>query len=103
MAARDLVINLIGRAISTGMRHGGPSSFTDERFYAGRSTAFMQAAAMAAESAYGCDVLAAQHWLNRRVRDIRRTWKPEALRDGELVGKAATEILDDMLATVQLT
>jgi hypothetical protein len=103
MAARDLVVNLVGRAISTGMPYPDRPRAIDERFYAGRSTAFVQAAAMAAESAYGCDVMAAQHWLNRRVRDVRRTWNPVLLRDGELVGKEATTILDDMLATVPLT
>jgi hypothetical protein len=103
MAAHDLVVNLIGRAITTGAPHDGKGNVTDHRFYAGRSTGFVQAAAMVAEDAYGCDVLDAQHWLNRRVRDVRRTWNPALLRDGELVGKEATTILKDMLATVPLT
>lgn len=97
--ARDLVVNLIGRAIMTGAPRNGKAT-TDHRFYTGRSTAYVQSAAMAAEDAYGCDVLAAQHWLNRRVRDVRRTWNPDILRDGELVGKEATAILEDMLAAL---
>lgn len=97
-AARDLVINLIGRAITTGAPRNGKRN-GDERFYAGRSTAFVQAAAMASEATYGCELAWAQHWLNRRIRDVRRTWNPDILRDGELVGKEATTILDDMLAS----
>lgn len=101
--ARDLIVNLIGRAITTGApRSGRYPARENERFYAGRSTAFVQAAAMAVEVNYGVELVAAQHWLNRRVRDIRRNTEPTLLRDEAYVGQASTTILNDMLASTEV-
>jgi hypothetical protein len=93
-ANRDLVVNLIVRAISTGASKRA-NSITDLNWCEARSQAFGESAAMAAEQIFQVDLAKAKHVIQLRVRDLRAG--EHDLRDGEWAGKEATEIFEDVL------
>lgn len=88
---RDLVVNLIVRALDTGAKTPGTANWTEAR-----SQAFGEAAAMAMHMIFGCDMVEAKHVIQLRVRDLRAGDGDRT--DTGWVGQQATEILEDVLA-----
>lgn len=101
---RDALVNIIVKAINTGYRSTDhhTKSRGDGRFFAGRVTAFVYAAAIMADQCYCRNFEQAKGVIRHLVEDLRRNWSEEELRDAEKVGKAADNIataileLDDM-------
>lgn len=92
--ARDLVVNLIAKAIDTGSTTRKPK---DERFFVGRVTAFVYSAAMTLHMAYGVDFEEARASLLRQVNAARKEWPEEYLADAKLVGVRADAIVSWVL------
>lgn len=91
----DTFVGLIGKAIGTGQK--APRPKRTEEFYAGRVSAFVYAAAMLADQAYGCTFADVRHRLMREVRDVHREWSRAELSEADLVGKQATLIATRIL------
>jgi hypothetical protein len=96
---RDALINIIAKAVNTGYRPGDVHTKTrgDGRFFAGRVTAFVYAAAIMADQCYGRDFEQVKKVVRTMVEDVRSTWPEEDLRDADKVGKAADSIVTTVL------
>ena len=98
---RDLVVALIGRALSTGMPKsedtGVRDRLADRNWVEARSQAFGEAAAIAAHHIFQVDLLEAKRLIQLHVRDLRATLSGADLRDGGRVGKEATEIFEVLI------
>jgi hypothetical protein len=90
---RDALVNIIAKAIGTGYRSSDRySNVGDGRFFAGRVTAFVYAAAIIADQCYSRDFDSAKKVIRITVEDVRHNWSEEDLRDAEKVGEAADNI-----------
>lgn len=87
---RDVLVGLIGKAMSTGMR--GVGSTKDKEYFRGRVTAFVLGASMLADQMYGVDQADARHRIMQEVKRVREDWPAEDLRDPGKVGNEATRI-----------
>jgi len=92
----DLLVNLIGKAISTGKKVTPHSR--DNSFFAGRISAFCHSAAMTADLLYSADFDQAKHVIMREVEDVHLSWSTADLRDEGRVGAEATRIAVKVLA-----
>ena len=97
---RDVFVNMIAKAISTGKKVQAHKSPRDNAFYAGRISAFVHSAAMLAELMYGCDFLEVRHRLMKELEDVHLSWSDGDLRDAGKVGNMATTIASRVLLEV---
>lgn len=98
---RDLMINLVAKALDTGYRKEDvrPSE-RDMAFFSGRVTAFIYSASTAAHMLYGVDFEWAKRILKERVNEARRNWPPRDLRNTEKVGNESDAIVTQLLESV---
>lgn len=97
-SGRDVILNLIVKAINTGCGNARPRG--DRYFYIGRVSAFVYSAASAAHLLYGADFKGAQRLLSRLVGEVREEWPEDHLRDAGRVGNEADGIVTQLLDTV---
>ena len=93
----DLLVNLIGKAISTGKKITARKTVRDNTFYAGRVSAFVYSAGMLCAQMYGCNFDDIKHRIRREVEDVHLSWSDADLADAGYVGRQATLIAGRML------
>lgn len=94
---RDIVVNLLARAIQTGNRKDNGRHRPKNDFLAGTCHGYHRSAAVAASMAYGTDYSATKDLFRKLVRDVRADWSQEDLQDDAKVGQAATAMVEQAL------
>ena len=97
---RDVLVNIIMKALGTGMKTRKRWSGRDEIFFGGRVSAFVYDAAQIAHLMYGVQFESTRHDLIRKVKFIRQDWPLEDLTDASKVGNEATTIVSQILQEV---
>jgi hypothetical protein len=96
---RDLLVNMIAKAITTGLKIDGnlAKRHADVVFYAGRISGLTHAAAMTAHVLYGADFVQAKRLVRRGVEGVHLSWSDDDLRDEGRVGNEADAIATRVL------
>lgn len=88
----DVLVANISKAIGTGRKVQANKTVRDNTFFAGRISAFVYSAAMAADIMYGCDFADVRHRIMKEVQDVHLSWSDGDLADAAKVGNEATRI-----------